>query len=79
MRTAALTAVLSLPLTGCGLLPQGGSPGSSTSAPTSQGASDQPTEDLGTLTGAGRPPDEGGCAPPCRRRVISGTGGWTTR
>jgi hypothetical protein len=60
MRTAVLTAALSLSLTGCGLLPQGGSPGSSPSAPTSQGASDQPTEDLGTLTGAGRPLDEGG-------------------
>lgn len=60
MRTGAVAAALALPLAGCGLLPQAAPSGSSTSPPTSQGAADQSGEDLGTLTGAGRPLDEGG-------------------
>lgn len=58
LRCVALTAALTLPLAGCGLREriQPTSSGTSTSVP---GSSESSTEDLGTLTGAGRPMDEG--------------------
>lgn len=57
-RPVALVAALALPLVGCGLLDRDepARTDSSTSSPASQDSS----EDLGTLTGAGRPMDEGG-------------------